>query len=218
MFTGLIELQAEVTSVIKNTFGHRLMLRPEHPLITVPGESIAVNGVCLTVLADVCETTQLAFDVSPETLRITHIGHLEVGTRVNLERALQATSRMGGHYVTGHVDTTAVLRVIKPVGEFVAWTVGGFTPETLRYLIPKGSIALDGVSLTINQVFSDGIEIMLVPHTLQHTTLGTMVLNQCLNVEFDYIARIVAHQLGSVADSTILPAWLSQSDRKVEVV
>lgn len=200
MFTGLIEQCAEVLEHHVGESGHRLAVRMQH--LTVMGESIAVNGVCLTVLPN---SDYIAwFDVSPETLKVTNLSTLQVGQRVNIERAMQLSARLGGHYVTGHVDTTAVVQAIHAVGDYVELTIAGFDAQAGKYLLPKGSITVDGVSLTINRVEQSAIGIMLVPHTLQHTTLAELRIGQWVNIEFDYIARIIAHQLGSLHDSTIL--------------
>jgi riboflavin synthase len=202
MFTGLVEAQGQFFKKITQKEGLRLIIQSPFTDLT-SGESIAVNGVCLTVLP-IAEEGHLQFDVSPETLKLTNLGELTVDAPVNLERAMLAGNRFGGHYVTGHVDTTAVLNSIQPMGEYIQIDIGGFKVSDMRYLLAKGSIALDGVSLTINQVNHQSIQIMLVPHTLLHTAFGKAELGRRLNVEFDYIARIVAHQLGSQLDSTIL--------------
>ncbi len=212
MFTGLIEQCSEVIEHRSGPLGHRLVVGVSGG---VAGESIAINGVCLTVLPD--SQHAACFDVSPETLAVTNLATLRVGQRVNIERAMQASSRLGGHYVTGHVDTTAVVQAYCVLGDFVELTVAGFTEQARRYLLPKGSITLDGVSLTINHVDGDAIRMMLVPHTLQHTTLNAVQVGQLVNVEFDYIARIIAHQLGSLADSTILRSQHMRSAQSVEV-
>lgn len=192
MFTGLIEQQGEVLANISGKVANRLLIKsPFADLQT--GESIAVNGVCLTLLPDYEQS--LAFDVSPETLRLTTLGQCRAGMLVNLERAMLASARFGGHYVSGHVDTTARLKAIAPIGEYVELVVGDFATCASMYLLPKGSITLEGVSLTINAVNEDNIKLMLVPHTLAKTTLGQLEIGQRLNVEFDYLARIVAHQL-----------------------
>jgi riboflavin synthase len=158
------------------------------------GESIAINGVCLTLLPDFEEG--LAFDISPETLQLTTLGQLVPGERVNLERSMLANTRFGGHYVTGHVETTATLRSIVSIGDCKEIWVDGFQASAQPFLLPKGSICLDGVSLTINTVEASAIQLMLVPHTLAHTNLGSKKVGQHLNVEFDYFTRIVAHQIG----------------------
>lgn len=193
MFTGLIEWQAKVIRNEHVGESNRLVIQAPDAVTFDEGESLAVNGVCLTLLAD--KSQGLAFDVSPETQRLTTLGRLLAGDKVNLERAMLATSRFGGHYVSGHVDTTARIMAINKVDEFIEMLVGDFGMPAEAYLLPKGSICLDGVSLTINGVKEGVIQLMLVPHTLAVTTLGQARVGQRLNVEFDYFTRIVAHQL-----------------------
>jgi riboflavin synthase len=190
VFTGLIEMQGTVLNS-----GSRLEVDAAIELPQV-GESIALNGVCLTLLPEAHAPGVLAFDVSPETLAITTLGQLQPGDKVNLERAVLAGgTRLGGHYVSGHVDTTAVVKSIQHLDDFINLSVGDFAISAEAYLLPKGSITLDGVSLTINEVSSHGINVMLVPHTLAMTTFGQVQTGQRINVEFDYLTRIVAHQL-----------------------
>ncbi|MDP1604682.1 MAG: riboflavin synthase [Legionella sp.] len=192
MFTGLIQQQARVLANNEMESGNRLFLSTTLSAPEV-GESIAVNGVCLTLLPGV--EGHLAFDVSPETLKLTTLGQLRAGHQVNIERALLASSRLGGHYVSGHVDTTASLKAMTALGDYLEIHIGDFAMPASRYLLPKGSITLDGVSLTINTVDTTGIKLMMIPHTLAHTTFGQLKIGQRLNVEFDYFTRIVAHQL-----------------------
>ena len=193
MFTGLIEAQGLVISNTQQDVANRLLIRAHFDALQA-GESIAVNGVCLTLLPDFSQG--LAFDVSPETLNRTHLRQLSPGQSVNLERSMLAASRFGGHYVNGHVDTTACIQSIRHVDDYVEMSIGGFAACDTIYLLPKGSVTLDGVSLTINTVFEDCIGVMLVPHTLSHTSLGLSRVGDCLNVEFDYLTKIIAHQLG----------------------
>ncbi|KTD18553.1 riboflavin synthase alpha chain [Legionella lansingensis] len=192
MFTGLIEEQGEIVANIAGEIANRLLIKSPFTQLQT-GESIAVNGVCLTLLAE--HDDHLIFDVSPETLALTNLGALNVGDHVNLERAMSASSRFGGHYVSGHVDTTAIVKSITPLNEYVEIVVGDFVVCAKMYLLPKGSITLDGISLTINAVTDDNIKLMLVPHTLAKTTFGQLHVGKPVNVEFDYLTRIVAHQL-----------------------
>ena len=192
MFTGIIEIKGKVLANIKQKSGSRLIISNLFDDL-IEGESIAINGVCLTLLQD--NNSQLAFDVSPETLNITNLGELSVEDYVNIERAMSATSRFGGHYVSGHVDTKAKMQKINAIDDYLEITIGEFLIEAKNYLLPKGSITLNGVSLTINEVVDDCIKIMLVPHTLDVTTFKSIKEGEWLNVEFDYLTRIVAHQV-----------------------
>ena len=191
MFTGLIEHQG---TVISNHGSSSKRLLIDAPL-TIPaiGESIAINGVCLTLLSETED--HLAFDVSPETLNISTLGQLEAGDKVNLERSMLANSRFGGHYVNGHVEAVAMLESRVWVDDCLELGLGGFSKSAQAFLLPKGSIALDGISLTINTSVNGDIKLMIVPHTLANTTLGQVQVGHRFNVEFDYLARIVAHQL-----------------------
>lgn len=160
-----------------------------------PGASVAVGGVCLTV-TDVAGTV-LSFDVIAETLSRTTLGSLQVGDRVNLERALRVGDRLDGHFVQGHVDgTAAVERVESGTREWVLW----MCPETslAPYLIPKGSVAIEGVSLTIAAVRGASFSVALIPTTLQRTTLGELRAGQRVNVETDILTRTIVHRLGEV--------------------
>ncbi len=193
MFTGLIEQQGEVLLNHCGDVSNRLLIRSPFDEVLQPGESIAVNGVCLTYVPDPSE--HLAFDISPETLKLSTLGTLMIGNSVNIERALLASSRLGGHYVSGHVDTSACLMSLTPVGDYIEMAVGDFLTPAEAYLLPKGSITLNGVSLTINEVVEGCIKVMLVPHTLAVTTLGQLQVGERMNVEFDYLTRLVVHQL-----------------------
>lgn len=192
MFTGIIEQTAEVIEHAVEANSSRLAIASPFEHITV-GESIAVNGVCLTVLPSPSDV--LLFDISPETRKVTDLAALSSGDLVNLERAMSASSRFGGHYVSGHVDALAHISSIKALNHFVHIELSGFTKQAMLYLIPKGSITVDGISLTINAVDAQSIQLMLVPHTLEHTTLGRAAIGQNVHIEFDYLTRIVAHQL-----------------------
>jgi riboflavin synthase len=213
MFTGLIEQCGKVAHVDVCDTGVRLVLDAVFEN-TRMGESIAVNGVCLTLVLDA--DGQLAFDVSPETLAVTGLNMLREGDHVHLERALLAEDRFGGHYVTGHVDTTACVASVTSVGDYTEMVIEGFTRAHRPYLCPKGSVTLDGVSLTINAVTEHGITVMLVPHTLSKTTLSDWMVGRQMNVEFDYVARVLVHQLGSLSDSTIMSLF-RRPDEGIEV-
>jgi riboflavin synthase len=198
MFTGLVEALGWVVQVVDEGPGRRLTLAwPDRseagPPIVELGESVAINGCCLTVVAT---AKSGAFDVQagPETLLRTNLGSLIVGDPVNLERALRAGDRLGGHFVQGHVDTTAVLRERRPEGEwqFLAFTID---PAWTPLMVPKGSIAVDGVSLTLVEVVPDAFSVMLIPHTLAATTLGSLTTGARVNIEADMLAKHVAKLL-----------------------
>lgn len=194
MFTGLIQQQGDVIANTAFEQSNRLMIRADFQELRT-GESIAVNGVCLTLLPDFEQN--LSFDISPETLKLTNLSQLKSGDIVNLEQAMLATTRFGGHYVNGHVDSTACLKSKTQIDDYVEMIIGEFAACDTMYLLPKGSITVDGVSLTINALTDRCVRLLLVPHTLANTTLGTRCVGDRLNIEFDYLTKIVAHQLGS---------------------
>jgi riboflavin synthase len=171
--------------------GRRLTFRWPNLALSDPlklGESIAIRGCCLTVIAARGEV----FDVQagPETLACTTLGDREAGDRVNLERALAVGDRLGGHFVQGHVDTTAVLRERRPEGE---WEFLTFSIESTwaELMVSKGSVAVDGVSLTLVDVGHDRFSVMLIPHTSAVTTLGTTAVGERVNIEVDILAKYV---------------------------
>jgi riboflavin synthase len=161
----------------------------------VLGESVAVNGACLTVITQDAET--FAFQAGPETLERTNLGKLLPGHAVNLERALALGDRLGGHIVTGHIDTVGTLCERAPNGDWQTLRFR-FPPEWGALLVSKGSVAIDGVSLTVVDADPDSLSVMLIPHTLAHTTLGERVLGDAVNLEFDLLAKHVQKLLQSM--------------------
>lgn len=197
MFTGIVEERGSVTGVTDLGDAARLSFRGQ--LVTsdaAPGDSIAVNGVCLTVV----EVADGAFsaDVMLETLQRSSLGGVVVGSPVNLERAARVDSRLGGHIVQGHVDGMASVASIERTEH---WTVVEFAiePELARYIVEKGSIAVDGVSLTVVAASGRGFSVSLIPTTLSHTTLGTRAVGDTVNIEVDVIAKYVERLLGERA-------------------
>ncbi len=196
MFTGLIQDVGTVESVEAGADGARLRISTALAPEIAPGDSVAVNGVCLT--ASGADATGFEAEAMNQTLAVTALGDLEAGDRVNLEPALRASDRLGGHIVQGHVDG---------VGEVVAVTEDGFArrlrvalgPELLRYAIERGSIALDGVSLTIADLGDSWAEVSLIPETLERTNLGAAATGRRLNVECDVVAKYVERLTGERA-------------------
>ncbi len=189
MFTGLVEALATVRQLRRGSKGAQLTCDVAlGPLVL--GESISVNGACLTV-SHIDEGGFVA-DVSAETLKVTTLHSLTNGQQVNVERAMTLGGRLGGHLVMGHVDAVASVTQVEKVGEAQRVTIA--PPSKLaRYLATKGSVALDGVSLTVNQVGQAGsFDVMLVPHTLAETTLKQLRAGQRLNIEVDVLARYAA--------------------------
>lgn len=162
----------------------------------VAGESISVNGACLTVVA--FDDAHFDVDASTETLALTTLGRLPVGAAVNLERAMRADGRLGGHLVSGHVDGTGRVRAIVDDGRAQRWAFDA--PEPLRrYIARKGSICVDGVSLTVNAVDDDGFEVALIPHTIGHTAFARAKAGDAVNLEIDLVARYVERLLSAGA-------------------
>ncbi len=200
MFTGLVEGLGTIERFVDQNEGRRLTIRwsdlPAADPLAI-GESVAVNGCCLTVVS--IEADGRAFDVQagPETLARTNLGDRQPRDRVNLERSLRVGDRLGGHFVQGHVDTTAVLRERRPEGE---WEFLRFQIDTqwVPLLVSKGSIAVDGVSLTLVEVGRDDFSVMLIPHTLAVTTLGRIRPGDRVNIEADMLAKHVRALLANL--------------------
>ncbi|MGZ8868138.1 MAG: riboflavin synthase [Thermoanaerobaculia bacterium] len=188
MFTGIIHHSGVVEALEHLEWGARLRIRTSDPEPFLRGESLAVNGVCLTVLPE--NDTTLLTDVSNETLSRTTLGRLCGGDHVNVERALALGDRLGGHMVQGHVDTTGTLISIAEEGEFAVhrWS---FPPEYAELVASKGSIAVDGVSLTIVEPDGSTFGAALIPETLRRTTLGTARAGDLVNLEFDMVAKYI---------------------------
>lgn len=187
MFTGLVEEKGQVLHVEQGAHGRRLVIGCLLILSDVQiDHSIAVNGVCLTVVAHT--VSSFTVDVIEETLRKTTIGQLEVGSPVNLERAMQLGARLGGHIVLGHVDTTGVVEEISAVD--LDWNVWiSFPAQYRRYLIPVGSICVNGVSLTVAELESTRFKVSIIPHTLAVTNIGSLHASDTVNLEFDVLAK-----------------------------
>lgn len=197
MFTGLIEDLGTVRELRKSADSVRLNVATSIPINElVLGESIAVNGVCLTVVD--FEDAHFTADVSPETISRSTLSFLKPGSRVNLERALRLGARMGGHLVSGHVD--AVGTVIALVRDGNAWRFTFRIPaEVNRYVVEKGSVAIDGISLTVNKVSEETFAVAIIPHTLEMTTLQDRQVGASVNVETDLIGKYVERLLGKAS-------------------
>jgi len=189
MFTGIVERTVPVASVSEGTGFVRLNLAAaaHWPDIKL-GDSVAVNGVCLTVVA--FDAKSFEADASNETLALTTLGGLAVGAPLNLERALLPTTRLGGHLVSGHVDGLGEIVSIAPDARSQRWRIAA-PAALLRYVATKGSICVDGVSLTVNAVDAAGFEVNLIPHTVSHTAFARARAGDAVNLEVDLLARYV---------------------------
>ena len=196
MFTGLVVETGEIVSLTPNGESARLTLRaPSLAPQSQLGDSIAVNGCCLTITAR--DGDRLSFDLLAETLRITNIGDLSPGAKVNLEPALGAGAKMGGHFVQGHVDTTAAILDLSPHGQDHRLEIA-LPSEFAQLVVFKGSIAVDGISLTVAEVRDSSFVCWIIPHTLAETNLSTRRSGDRVNLEFDmlakYVERIISHR------------------------
>jgi riboflavin synthase len=187
MFTGIVDHCGFIAEIEHHPQAIKLKIKHQFSNLDL-GESIAVNGICLTVTADA--NSFFYCDLSPETLSVTTAKHFKVGNTVNLERALQPISRMGGHFVMGHIDVTGTVKAIQEVGEFTEIVFN----SSIEYLFHKGSITVNGVSLTVNRVGDDDFAVMLIPHTLERTSLSTLEVGDEVNLELDKMARIIVEQ------------------------
>lgn len=189
MFTGLIERVGRVAGVERTAAGSRLRVQTDlAPELTL-GESVAVNGVCLTVTE--AAGGEMHADLGPETMRVTTLGALAAGHPVNLERALRADSRFGGHFVQGHVDGIGTVLAVRRDGD-AHWIDIELPRGLAPYLVRKGSIAVDGISLTVADLAADRFSVMIVPFTWAHTTVATLGAGASVNLECDMVGKYVA--------------------------
>jgi riboflavin synthase len=188
MFTGLVEGVGELVERKRTGGGFRLRIATALAPELAPGDSIAVNGVCLTVI--LAEHDEIHADIGPETVRVTTLGSLARGAVLNLERPLRADSRFGGHFVQGHVDAVGHVEEIREDAEF-HWLTVSFAPQLAPYIVHKGSIAVDGISLTVAGLGVDRFDIMVVPYTMAHTNLGRIGIRERVNLECDMVGKYV---------------------------
>jgi len=212
MFTGLVEGVGTVVR-LSSRGGVRVIV------LKVPvsfgdlkeGESLSVSGVCLTVVK--AGKGEATLEAVPETLKRTSLANLRTGSKVNLERALIGNSRLGGHFVQGHVDGTGKINSIHPAGESrEVEIVAG--PEIVKYLVEKGSVALDGVSLTVVSAGADSFRMALIPHTLGHTTLASWRIGDEVNIEVDILSKYAERQLKQGGKRVMTPEWLAEQGFK----
>jgi riboflavin synthase len=193
MFTGIVE---ELGRVVSRDGGRIVVRCPLAASDAAIGDSLSIDGVCLTAVT--LEADAVAFDVSPETFDRTNLGALDAGDLVNVERPATLASRLGGHLVQGHVDGIARVAVVQPDADGGARLSVRLPAQLLRFVVEKGSITLDGVSLTVAALRGDEIDVALIPHTLAATTLGSTRVDDALNVEVDVIAKYVAKNMESL--------------------
>jgi riboflavin synthase len=199
MFTGLIEEVGRIAQVEANAAGSRIRVQAQRVLETIAlGDSIAVDGACMTVIA--FDENSFTFESSPESLSKTNFSTFQPGKRVNLERPLTPSSRIGGHYVTGHVDGLARVVSREPQGNSIVYTFEVPSEAMAALLVPKGSVAILGISLTVNTVSDHRFSVAIIPHTLSHTSLGDYQPGDMVNIETDllgkYVQRLMRGQAG----------------------
>jgi riboflavin synthase len=194
VFTGLIEDLGRVREIVQTSLSYRLTVETGLPAAEISlGESIAVNGICLTVVN--VDAGAFTADVSPETLKRTSLANLKPGARVNLERALRLSDRLGGHLVSGHVDTVATLKSRRQEGNAVHFSFA-LDPGYHKYIAEKGSICIDGISLTVNSLTAEGFTVTIIPHTLAETTLQFVQPGMPVNIETDLLSKYLERLIG----------------------
>lgn len=195
MFTGIVDFCGEIERVEPVSGGLAVRIASRYSSLD-PGESVSVDGACLTVRDP--EMGRFWCDISPETTSRTTAGRYRPGAKVNLERALRVGDRLGGHHVQGHVDQVGSVTDVIPRGEFLEMGVGGVAREARAWLVPKGSVAVNGVSLTVNEVTPAGFRLMLVPHTLERTNLGKLEPGDAVNLEFDWMVKVIVDRINAL--------------------
>jgi len=199
MFTGLVESVGEIAEVKPTAAGVRLRIATALAPELKPGDSLAVNGVCLTVI--LADATAVHADVGPETLRVTTLGTVKRDSVVNLERPLRADGRFGGHFVQGHVDAVGRIADLRQEADF-HWLTIGFPDSLAPYIVLKGSIAVDGISLTVAGLGADRLDVQIVPFTMDHTNLRRAQAGDRVNLECDLVGKYVVRAM-EVAGLTV---------------
>lgn len=194
MFTGIVDHCGEIISSEIIPSGYRFLIKSQFNDF-VKGESIAVDGICLTVTD--FDRDHFYCEVSPETLKLTTANKFKPNDKVNLEKSLKLNDRMGGHMVMGHVDTQANITHIEKTGDFTVMRFKPMSSDSFKFISKKGSISVNGVSLTVNEVSENYVEVMLIPHTVSRTNLAYLSVGDTVNIEIDYFARYIVNYLES---------------------
>jgi len=214
MFTGIVEELGQIQAIDPRSSGMRFTISAKLVMDDMTkGDSIAINGVCLTVIQK--KDKMFILDLVPETLDKSNLGELVEGDYVNLERAMRVSDRFGGHILQGHVETLGVI-LDKQQQEDNAVISVGLDPEWMRFCIPKGSIALDGISLSIAKIESNIVEIALIPHTLENTTLGMKTKSDTLNIETDIIGKYVDRLMSFNEDESEIDVGILKAIRHLQ--
>ena len=202
MFTGLVETVGEIVESTATSGGIRLCIGSPLASELAPGDSLAVNGVCLTVIQ--ASNSEIHADVGPETIRVTTLGGLGPGSLVNLERPLRADGRFGGHFVQGHIDAVGYLEVLRHDGD-MRWLTVSFPLALAPCIVAKGSIAIDGISLTVAGLENSQFDVMIIPYTFEHTNIRRIAVRDRVNLECDMIGKYVV-RAAELAGLTLTPA------------
>ena len=214
MFTGIVEELAQIKTIVSKKQGIRYTIAAKTVMDDLEaGDSISINGVCLTVINRTKDS--FSMDLVEETLNKSNLGELKVGDYVNLERSMKVSDRFGGHIVQGHVETLGVI-LEKQIKDDEAVISVGFDPEWMRYCIPKGSITLDGVSLTIASINGNIVEVALIPYTLENTTLGIKGKSDTLNIETDIIGKYIDRLLTFDGEDTEIDSNILKAIRHIQ--
>lgn len=200
MFTGLVQEMGTVRSLSRGTVGKLVVASEKTPAEVAVGDSVAINGACLTVIA--ISGGEISFDAVPETFARTSLGELRTGDKVNLETSLKAGQPIGGHFVQGHVDGVGTIESSRSLGESQVIRVKA-PVEVMRYVVEKGSIAIDGISLTVASCDRSGFTIAVIPHTLDATTLHSKRAGDKVNLEADILGKYVEKLLGRLGPSGV---------------
>ena len=192
MFTGLVEAVGELVERTSTGGGYRLTIATPLARELALGDSVAVNGVCLTVV--IAGQNEIAADIGPETVRVTTLASLNTGVPINLERPLRADGRVGGHFVQGHVDGVGQVEGLRAEADF-HWLTVSFPRKLAPYMVHKGSIAVDGISLTIADLAGERFDVQIVPYTMQHTNLARAQVRDRVNLECDMVGKYVARAI-----------------------
>src|SRR5471032_1722394 len=208
MFTGLVEAVGELVERKTTSGGYRLRIATPLASELAPGDSLAVNGVCLTVI--LAENSEVHADVGPETARVTTLGSIANGQLVNLERPLRVDGRFGGHFVQGHVDAIGHLEESRPEADF-HWLTVSFPRQLAALIVQRGSIAVDGISLTVAGLGADRFDVQIVPYTMTHTNLGRAERRDRVNLEGDMVGKYVvrAAELAGLTLTGLRPGELA---------
>jgi len=214
MFTGIVEELAQIKTIVSKKQGIRYTIAAKTVMDDLEaGDSISINGVCLTVINRTKDS--FSMDLVEETLNKSNLGELKVGGYVNLERSMKVSDRFGGHIVQGHVETLGVI-LDKQMKDDEGVISVGLDPEWMRYCIPKGSITIDGVSLTIASINGNIVEVVLIPYTLENTTLGIKGKSDTLNIETDIIGKYIDRLLTFDGDNTEIDANILKAIRHIQ--